>query len=493
MTGSVVAYLRISSDRDGLELGVQRQREDCEELARRLGYDDVEYIVENDTGASTRSRKKRPKFEDMMRRVEAGDVSIILAYSNSRLTRRPAEFEDLIKVHEKTGVRFFTVVSGNDDLGTADGRMIARIKASVDAGESERSGERVSRAAQQRAQSGIWHGGPAPFGYCVTQDGPTGKNVLQVHEPHAAMLREAADRLLAGDTLYGICNSWNEQGLTTSRGAHWRSKTLRSALLSLAVVGKTKVGVRGWEPVLENDTWEQVGAMLRNPSRTFPLPATGHTAKRTMGGGLTVCGICGKSMVSQVHRGVPRLICHKQATGGCGRMTVQHEMLERYVAEQVFAALETETTQNLLAATDDEAASDVRRSIRARVQELDAKTTRAYDAYTDGLVSRAEFAAQREVVEKERVDLDRRLAEVASSGIVGSLDQIRDGWDQRPPLARRSVLSAIVREVRVYPFPEGVASRLTPFRGESDDDYAARRLAHQDQVLDQRLKIVWRV
>jgi site-specific DNA recombinase len=38
------------------------------------------------------------------------------------------ELEDLIKLHEETGVIFQTVVSGQDDLSTSDGRMVACIK-----------------------------------------------------------------------------------------------------------------------------------------------------------------------------------------------------------------------------------------------------------------------------------------------------------------------------------------------------------------------------
>jgi site-specific DNA recombinase len=39
--------------------------------------------------------------------------------------------ERLITAHDRTGVEFRTVVSGRDDLSTADGRMVARTKASV--------------------------------------------------------------------------------------------------------------------------------------------------------------------------------------------------------------------------------------------------------------------------------------------------------------------------------------------------------------------------
>src|SRR4051794_33142289 len=98
-------YCRISSDREGLETGVGRQEIDCRALADRLGAEVVAVFVENDMSASTRSRKPRPRFAELLAGARSGEWNLILAYSNSRLTRRPREFEDLIDLHEEFGVQ----------------------------------------------------------------------------------------------------------------------------------------------------------------------------------------------------------------------------------------------------------------------------------------------------------------------------------------------------------------------------------------------------
>src|SRR4051794_37414656 len=124
----VAVYCRISSDR-GERHGVERQREDCLARAEREGWEIVWDQVENrdtfiddDISASTKSRKARPAYKRMIRRVELGEIDVILSYSNSRLTRRPLELEDLIQLHHTTGTRICTIVSGDDDLSTSDGR-----------------------------------------------------------------------------------------------------------------------------------------------------------------------------------------------------------------------------------------------------------------------------------------------------------------------------------------------------------------------------------
>lgn len=120
---------------------------------------------DNDIGASTLSRKRRPAFEEMMERAWKGEFDAIIAYPNSRLTRRPMELEGFITLYNhrlriERPLRIITVVSGEEDLSTADGRMVARFKAAADAGEAERTGERVSRARKAKRDKGHPHSVP---------------------------------------------------------------------------------------------------------------------------------------------------------------------------------------------------------------------------------------------------------------------------------------------------------------------------------------------
>ena len=89
-------YLRISSDRDGDEAGVTRQREDCQARAAREGWTIIREYCDNDTGASSASRKARPQYAEMIAAAERGEFDVVLAYSNSRLTRRHAAFEEAV-------------------------------------------------------------------------------------------------------------------------------------------------------------------------------------------------------------------------------------------------------------------------------------------------------------------------------------------------------------------------------------------------------------
>ena len=162
-------YVRISDDREGQGLGVARQEQDCRALAERLGWTlhpDRPVYSDNDIGASTRSRKARPEFGELLAAVRAGTVDGILYYSTSRLTRRPMEYEGIKALVEDTGVRLASVVSGQVDLTTADGRLMGGIMAQFDAAEAERISERVRRTFVQHREAGRPHTtGTRPFGY----------------------------------------------------------------------------------------------------------------------------------------------------------------------------------------------------------------------------------------------------------------------------------------------------------------------------------------
>ena len=88
-------YLRQSQDRDGTGYGVDRQREDARRLIDSRGWTVAAEFVDNDVSAL--SRKPRPQFVEMLRRVDAGEFDVIVARHMDRLLRRLAEFESVIE------------------------------------------------------------------------------------------------------------------------------------------------------------------------------------------------------------------------------------------------------------------------------------------------------------------------------------------------------------------------------------------------------------
>lgn len=300
--GLALIYSRISSDPEGRAVGVDRQEADCKKLAERHGYTVAGIYRDNDVSASTKSTKKRPSFTQMVERVRQGDVAAVLAYSNSRLTRRVREYLDLIDLHRETGVLFRTVVSGDADLTTADGRGVALTLATWDQAEAERTSERVSRAKADMMTRGAYCGGPRPFGY--EKDGMT------IREAEADLIRSAAERVLDGSGLYTLAREWNESGHLTPRGNPWRNESLRKVLMRPRTAGLANAPgghvEAAWPAILPVERWEAVRAILLDPSRRSNQ--LGGEAQWLLTG-IAVCGACGATVRHGRTKGIPHYRC----------------------------------------------------------------------------------------------------------------------------------------------------------------------------------------
>ena len=70
MTLKIAIYCRISDDRDGTGLGVERQAIDCRALVEANAWDAEEILIDNDISAF--SGKVRPRYLAMMGQLKEG-------------------------------------------------------------------------------------------------------------------------------------------------------------------------------------------------------------------------------------------------------------------------------------------------------------------------------------------------------------------------------------------------------------------------------------
>ncbi len=475
MSDRAAIYTRISNDDEGEEKGVQRQEEDCRRLAASMGAEVVRVYVENDVSASTRSKKPRPQYDAMIRAVKAGEVNVILAYSNSRLTRRPRELEDLIDLHAATGVHIKTVVSGNDDLSTADGRMVARIKANVDAAEAERTAERVKRAKRQKAEAGEWGGGPRPYGFAGKADAERGlRPGVDIIEKEAEIIRHATKAVLAGRSLHAITRELNEMGSRTSFGNEWSRHSIRDVLLrprnaGLVHTGKVRsgdvkiVGKAEWDPIVSRDEFEALCSILLDPVRR---KAT-STESKWLGSSIYVCGKpgCGGAIRSfsvprgggPGKRGKParRLPAYKCADAD--HVSIMAVKTDDFVRDVV--AEHVRDPRVIAAVTQQD--GDALRADRERYRVLDLRLQQTERDYDDDLIDARRYKAKTDGIKAEMLEIDGRLADAAHHTAASSIFKAVDpgaAFLAAPLDVQRAVLRATLRvEVMPHTGPRGAA------------------------------------
>ncbi|WP_163184710.1 recombinase family protein [Cellulosimicrobium sp. SL-1] len=372
-------YTRISSDRTGLGDGVARQDEDIRAYAERHDYEVVAEYVENDVGASTRSRKPRPLYQEMLRRAWAGDFDVIIGDKSNRLTRRPLEFEDLIALVEARGLRIVTRSLGDLNLNTSQGRAVARTLAAWDAQEAEETSERTKRTFQQKAEQGKRHGF-VPYGWHVV-DGQEAR-----HPEQAAILDEVARRVLNRESIRSIVKDFNDRELPTP-AAHsrpgstkvatmtWNATSVRQLLLrernaGLRTHNGKVIGTGRWEPLWSAEQQARLVALLTDPTRRTNR---GAEVKHLLSG-IAVCGLCGGMMRIVTGRQKPAYQCRE-----CLRVRRVAEDVERLVTTVIVKRLAQPDAPALFGG-DPEAM----RAAEEEVDALQAQLARAVDALGSG-------------------------------------------------------------------------------------------------------------
>ena len=88
-------YVRLSHDKTGEGLAVERQEQDCRQLAAEHGWH-VEHVY-SENSISAFNGKRRPAYEQLADIAE-GHVGVVIAWSHDRLNRRPSELERYVDV-----------------------------------------------------------------------------------------------------------------------------------------------------------------------------------------------------------------------------------------------------------------------------------------------------------------------------------------------------------------------------------------------------------
>lgn len=458
-----VMYCRISQDRTGAGLGVDRQQEDCEALAERNGWDVVETYVDNDVSAY-RKGKKRPGYQQMLADLDQGTATIVIAWHTDRLHRSVTELEGYIDLCEKRGVSTYTVQAGELDLATPTGRMVARMLGNVARYESEHKGTRVARARQQKAMAGEWAGGTRPFGWGVPTgetrkqvDRKTGEEVeVPVLDMTQAVPEEAealllwTDTMLSGGSIRGLVQWCADKGLTTTRGNRITHVDMRDMLMrprnaGIAVYRGEEVGRGQWKAIVPEEKFRAVVAVLMDPSRR----TTPGAQPKWLGSMLYQCGRDCDEAVTVTQSGGRRYPSYRCPTGhGGGRRA---EVVDQYVEDTIVERLSRDDAHDLLLPAPDDV--DVA-GLQAESVEIHQRMRDLGGMFGGGQISMVQFTEGTDTARAQLEGVTRQLARAATRDplvdLVGAPD-VRKAWKALGLDRQRNVLRSLVEVTLTTP------------------------------------------
>lgn len=331
--GGTGIYCRLShvADRDDTTK-VDDQERICRDMAATRGWRISEVWKDNNRSAWQRTRK-RPGWQAMLEAISAGRIRRIIIYHGDRLIRQPYDLELLINLADARGIHLHSP-TGTRNLDNPDDRFVLRIEAAQACRESDNISRRKKAGfermrLQRRAPVPGGAGGRA-FGYA--RDGRT-----PVPE-EASAVREAAERILAGQTMAAICRSLSARGIRSTTGREMHYSNLRKILLRPRTAGLLSDSTPGsWEPLISPATQARVRLMLaaRTPAR--PVTTADDVYLLT---GVALCYACGHTVRSSwagtEGRAVRGYGC---MTRGCYKVRRNAAHLDAYVTGRVIGYL----------------------------------------------------------------------------------------------------------------------------------------------------------
>jgi site-specific DNA recombinase len=461
-THTVAVYCRISKDPTRLEVGVERQRGDCLALTHQLWPQaQVRTFVDNDLSAADPA-VARPQWQALLDALRCGDIDQIVTYDQSRLTRQPLEWEQLLVILERRNIAsVHTVREGERDVAEGGGRMVSRIMAAVDAEYAEYAEVtrvRIRRAMRQLASEGRPNGGRV-FGY-VSAVGEDGRKTRAVVPHEAAAVRWAASELLRGETLASVARAFEAQRLAHVRkGKFWYPTTIRNLVTNPTVAGLRpdpdgNLIAAIWPPILDAATWHGVRATLAQPvTLTRSDGALYRTTRQRrpsrrhlLSAGLAFCGVCGAPLSAQVRKRASGAVfvvylCNPRVGRVC--VAIVGHRLERHVVESLLAAFADPSTRQLLAGVE----PTVVAGLSAKLEAVDVQLAELARRWGRGEISRAEWDGAREGLASRSQDLRNRLGVLALPAF--NADEVADRWDEMGLAGRRAILARVFERIEV--------------------------------------------
>lgn len=283
----------------------------------------------------------RDNYESLLRCVMARRVEAVLVWRLDRLVRSPAEFERLWSMCQRSGVALLSAtepVDSSDPVGLA----VIRLLVTFAGLESDVKSIRLRAKNRELAESGRPPSGPRRFGHTA--------GFTDIVDEEATLIREAADRTLAGESTTAITDDWRRRGIVGILGRPWSRSGLRSMLRSRRLVGERTyrgevVATDCWPPILDPVTAAQVRHHLAGqPGGAHRRPSPSLLQGRVR------CGLCGTAMHSRGRRDEPRYVCPPPR--GCGQISIDRPALDEWATTTVLARIKARGAANHRVAVD---------------------------------------------------------------------------------------------------------------------------------------------
>lgn len=342
-----IIYTRISVAALGDTTKTDDQERQCRELCERRGWD-VGGVFTDPSKSAWKRDRKRPGWDAMLAEVGAGQAAAIVTYWGDRLVRQPRDLEELLDLADGRGM-ILASVGGQYSFDNPDHRMMMRWEVARACNESDNiSRRRRNMHERLRAEGKVRSGGRGGRAFGFETDNMTQR------PGEVAIIREAARRLLAGESAGSAARDFARRGVMSTGGTLMSRATLRKMLARPRYAGLMPDGISpaAWAPVLDRPEWELLRALLDDIGGDAVPNAS--NARRYVLSGIAECGHCEPPVTLQLLQSKGRNGRPPAKGYGCkpcGKVYRSQPLLDAFVGGRVVKRLAN--PQNPAASADD--------------------------------------------------------------------------------------------------------------------------------------------
>ena len=258
---SCVIYIRVSSERQVKGYSLDGQKHYLAECAERRGMTVLDTYVEE--GKSGKSVEGRTEFQRMLDDIQSGKVhtDYVLVFKLSRFGRNARDVLNSLEFIMKYGVHLMCVEDGLDS-STSMGKMMITILGAVAELERENIIAQSLLGREEKAKSGGWNGGFAPYGYRLVKGDDKSKGKLETVPEEKAVVQLVFDMFLNRNMGYTAISGYlNRNGYTRPPAKNairpsygeWSSDHIKRMLSNPVYTGRVAWGKRRTEKVPGSD------------------------------------------------------------------------------------------------------------------------------------------------------------------------------------------------------------------------------------------------
>lgn len=420
---TAAAYIRVSTDRQE-ELSPAAQKRELIKYAKNNGIIIVDFY--QDDGISGRKAKTRPGFQKMIAEAKSSEhpYDCIIVWKFSRFARNQEESIVYKSLLRKNDVEVVSITETMTDSPFSS--LIERIIEWMDEYYSIRLAGDVHRGMTEKALRGGYQAAP-PLGYRMNKT----THIPEIYAPEAEVVHMIYRLCLEKNNLVTIARMINDAGYYTRRGNRFEFRTIYYILTNPFYIGMVRwnrvkhgnyllndekdiITVPGkHEPLISKEDFDKVQLLVEKhkPGHTGIIRRKSDTLYKHYLCGFIKCPICGANLAYSNCAAIkyPYFVCYKYTKGmHKSSGNINGKKCENALLDSLSSIIESGAESinfhlyEQKGPVDDQKLKTYKKSL----DKIAVKEKRIREAYIDGIDTKEEYRENKELLQKEKQQLE---------------------------------------------------------------------------------------